>query len=395
MPSTADLTLEVSQLRFPLIVSNGTSYVPEEGHGSALSVVESIPIFPLIYRALTSKFMDVSFELILHAIEQLIPISTMRTWSQSSDQFHPAIAAFVELQRQYDLLNDWSLLRQARESMIIKIISILHNRSASYVRNPPLKTLVEALSAEFRIAVFTLNYDDIIDGSREDWFDGFLIKSNQATSGLYWEALSFDAQKFDSWTTNDQPLLVHLHGSVRFGPNRTDFGLSKYGTIEAAIAAIRAVSGGDQSVGGQVVSISTIISGYNKAARLILNPVPYAYYYKALIDLLLLSERLLVIGYGSGDEHVNTWIREYKAIHGSNRRAAWIGLLKGEMVGEHTPEKQMINLLGDGSFEDFRHCNEPSDADRLWNLGDLLCLGANGFPLTPVALTALISFLRK
>jgi hypothetical protein len=137
--------------------------------------------------------------------------------------------------------------------------------------------------------------------------------------------------------------------------------------------------------------LEPIISGLNKAARLTLNPVPYGYYYRALIDSLLSNERLLVIGYGAKDEHVNTWLEQFVAKHGERRRIGWVGMLKGELVGK--PEKRMITTLSDSQFKDCLHYSTPNKPPSLMECGRL-CLGAAGFPLPEEIRSELISFLR-
>jgi hypothetical protein len=123
-----------------------------------------------------------------------------------------------------------------------------------------------------------LNYDDVVDGACSGWFDGFVGKKDSSTAGACWEAQSFDAKAFDLWRDANEPVLVHLHGSVRFGPSRQGFDLVKYNSTAAAGEAIKGISRSDKSSGGQIISSDSIISGLNKAARLTLNPVPYGYY---------------------------------------------------------------------------------------------------------------------
>jgi hypothetical protein len=93
-----------------------------------------------------------------------------------------------------------------------------------------------ARSKEFRLAVFTLNYDDV-DRAPQTWFDGF--------TGANGEAWSFDARAFDGWRDAEQPVLVHLHGSIRFGYARERPGLAKYSGAESAFNTIKWTRTGD------------------------------------------------------------------------------------------------------------------------------------------------------
>jgi hypothetical protein len=392
MPSTDDLTARISQMQFPKVVLTGTPFLPAEGTEKPVALNEVVPVLRLLYRALSNTFESVNFELILHAIEQLLPFTRMRAGAASSDQFHPAIAAFVEILKHCEILNDWALLRATRESVISEIRSEIQNRSFELPNELRLHKLIVALTEEFRLAIFTLNYDDVVDGARNVWFDGFVGEKESSTQGACCTAASFDAQAFDLWKDSTEPVLVHLHGSVRFGPS-PHFDLVKYSDSNAAGEAIQAISRSDKSSGGQIVSLEPIISGLNKAARLTLNPAPYGYYYRALMDSLLSNERLLVIGYGARDEHVNTWFEQFCAKHGAQRRIGWVGMLEGEMVGKRTPEKKMIEFLSDSQFKDCLHYSTAEKPNALMECGKLR-LGVAGFPLPDETQSQLISFLR-
>ncbi len=389
MPSTNDLTACLSRMQLPKVLLRGTPYITTE-ESSAFAVDHAEPVLPLLFRALSDTFARVNFELVLHAVEQLLSFTGARGGARVSDQQHPAIEAFVELQRRYEILNDWSVLRATREAIISTIHSEIQNRTFGLPRGLPLHKLVTALVDEFRLAVFTLNYDDVVDEACANWFDGFAGAEESSTAGGQGEAHAFDASAFDLWRETGDPVLVHMHGSVRFGPS--GFDLVKYSSAQAAADAIKRVPS-DKSTGGQIVSLGPIISGLNKAARLSLNPMPYGYYYRAFIDSILSCERLLVIGYGGADEHVNTWLEQFCVKHGEKRRVGWIGMLEGRMAGERTAEKDIICCLSDNRFEDFRHNAEQEGLVRLMECGDMLRLGVGGFPLPQDAQSNLIGYL--
>jgi hypothetical protein len=64
--------------------------------------------------------------------------------------------------------------------------------------------------------------------------------------------------------------------------------------------------------------IAPIISGLHKLQKL--NAQPYANYYAAFAQVISASPRLLIIGYGKGDDHINHWIREFAQIHNQAAR---------------------------------------------------------------------------
>jgi hypothetical protein len=131
--------------------------------------------------------------------------------------------------------------------------------------NPPaLHQFFRNLEGEFRLSVFTLNYDDIVDGARSSWFDGFTRPVEQSRGGRVWSANGFDARNFSNWPQASEPLLAHLHGSVRFGYLRKEIGTGKYSDSQAALESIEGTRVGDQYSAGQIVSTSPIISGLSK-----------------------------------------------------------------------------------------------------------------------------------
>lgn len=203
----------------------------------------------------------------------------------------------------------------------------------------------------------------------------------------------FDARAFDGWRDAKQPVLVHLHGSIRFGPQQQGLGLAKYSDAKSAGQRIEWTRTGDYYSAGQIVSGAPIISGLNKVAKLSHNPEPFGYYYRAFIDALLGSERLLVIGYGGRDDHVNTWLNQFKAKYSDSCRVAWIGKLTGNMVGEKTDEKQIISLLSGNKFVEYLHHDDPGSSERIFDCGSLQRV-ASGFPVSQATQDALIKFLR-
>jgi hypothetical protein len=151
---------------------------------------------------------------------------------------------------------------------------------------------------------------------------------------------------------------------------------------------------GETYSAGQIVSASPLISGLSKAAKLVHNPEPFGYYYRAFIDAVLSSERLLVIGYGARDDHFNVWLEQYSKVHGDNRKVVWICKLDGRSVGERTVEKDMIDLLaGQGGFVQFIRYDNPNSAQKFFGCG-ALGLVPSGFPLSNETEAEVLQFLR-
>jgi hypothetical protein len=177
----------------------------------------------------------------------------------------------------------------------------------------------------------------------------------------------------------------HFHGGAS--------GTGKYSDSQAALQSVECVRIGDQYSGGQIVSASPIISGLSKAAKLIHNPEPFGYYYKAFIDSILDCERLLVIGYGARDDHVNVWLNQFLKKHADNRKVVWICKLDGRSVGEPTMEKSIINSLSaPGGFVEALHWDNPRSEQTFYNCG-ALGLVPSGFPVSPETIAKAMEFL--
>jgi hypothetical protein len=302
MPSTTELTERIARLQYPAAVRKGAPFVYGPDQKYPFSIDKSFPLLPAIHSALSGAFRDVDFELILHAVEQLQPLVVSADPGYLSDRYHPVIGAFTEVRRRFDLLCDWTVLLAVRRSIISEIYTAINSKSVNKSGGPlPLHTFIQILEKEFQISVFTLNYDDLVDGARLSWFDGFTGPVEEPAQVPALGVSAFDARSFDKWRDANEPVLAHLHGSVRFGYLRSQFGVGKYSDSQAAVESLE-VSVSDQHSAGQIVSASPIISGLSKVAKLALNPEPFGYYYRAFIDAVLGSKRLLVIGYGARDE---------------------------------------------------------------------------------------------
>jgi hypothetical protein len=394
MPSTERLTNRIAAMRFPAAVHRGTPILFGPDATQPFQYNRTFPILPMIHRALTSEFDYVDFELILHAIEQLEPIVASIEENRRVDRYRAVLAAFVEINRRFDLL-DASLFLAVRPLIIAEIYRAMMAVPVQNLANPPaLPQFIRNLEHEFKLRVFPLNYDDIVDGARDAWFDGFTRPVEQSPGGRVWSANGFDPRTFINWREASEPVLVHLHGSVRFGYLRKEIGTGKYSDAQAALESVEGTRAGDHYSGGAIVSSSPIISGLSKPAKLVHNPEPFGYYYRAFIDSVIECERLLVIGYGARDDHINVWLDQYTKVHADNRKVVWVCKLPGGSVGTTTTEKEMINsLAGPGGFQEWRNFDDPNSLQKFQPCG-ALGLIPSGFPVALETEAEILEFLR-
>jgi SIR2-like domain len=194
------------------------------------------------------------------------------------------------------------------------------------------------------------------------------------------------------WQEVEEPILVHLHGSVLFGYEQAGFGLVKYSDSQTAGQTLERTRSSDFYVSGQILSATPIISGHNKVAKLSHNPEPYGYYYRAFINSLLGSGRLLVIGYSGRDDYINTWLEQFKKKHQNERRTVWIGCLTKEHAFEDSADKDMIRALSD-NFNPAFHWWDANSAEQIFDCGRLK-LVPSGFPVSTEMQTSLVEFLK-
>ena len=396
MPSTDDLTKRIARMQYPAVAHPGLPILFGPDAKKPFRYPKQIPIIPMVYDALAREFDYVDFELILHAVEQLDPIVASTEDKRRVDRYRAVLSAFVEVSRRFDLLNDASLLLAVRPLIITEIYRVMTGTPVRQFANPPaLHGFIRGLDDQFKLSVFTLNYDDIIDDARGSWFDGFTRQVAHSSGGPVWSANGFDVQSFNNWREASEPLLVHLHGSVRFGYSPGQFVAAvKYSNSQTALQSVEGTRVGDTYSAGQITSASPIISGLSKVAKLVHNPEPFGYYYRAFIDAVLASERLLVIGYGARDDHINVWLEQFAKSHAEKRKVVWICKLDGRSVGERTVEKDMINqLAGNGGFRQFVHYDDPKSAQKFQVCG-ALGLVPSGFPVSPETTAEVLQFLK-
>lgn len=390
-------------MRLPAAIKSGIPVRYWQEHGPLVGSVAEIPIIGHIFKRLDASYnpANVNFELLLHALEHLDPFVFAKTSHDIDDEYRPVLYAFTRMKRRSEFLQDIGFLSDLRRSVVNRILEIFLDRESSLGPDPARATrgLISRLEEHFTISVFTLNYDDIIDRTREMWFDGFEDPIGGGPQDAGRRAWRFDALRFARWREQTIPVLAHLHGSVRYGhfANATfhqhDVGaLVKFDNTRDAFNSLVGVAQGDQVSGGRIVSSSSIISGLSKVEKLMSSPSPYGYYYMALIAALAHSSRLLIIGYGGGDAHMNTWLKEFTRSHRGNHKAVYVGKLSAGTAFERTPARSLVSLLAARADVE-SVSDEPLKGDHFRTFGSLGIV-ASGFPMRDVTLDKAIQFLR-
>lgn len=338
-----------------------TISIPGVSHGGTTQPYRrfdrSLPLAAILDQPLRTVYgNDYDFEILLNAIEELEAFVSARHIFGTYQMNTAVLAAFAELMRRYECINDDSLLRETR----LDILKAVHSQVGSDSEYPTyhdakpareqIERLFKALAECFRLVVIDFNYDDLIDRLPITWQDGFTRPVSDRGCQLFspddWNRSVADASSH---------LLMHIHGSVRFGyrpqetltANTRFAEPAKYDSIMMAQQSIVQMSVSGTYVLGKPEDASFIVSGLGKVGKVTYNARPYGYYYRTIMDLVPRTEHLLVLGYGWRDYHVNTWIREYVALH-PNRRSAVVTLRPGWEVGKNTSlqYQSLQNLAG-------------------------------------------------
>lgn len=294
--------------------------------------VERWPVTEMLWEALRGNYEQPNFETYVHALETLEPLAASRRipkYYGTLDEYRPIYTAFMEVLGRYEPFMRSEVLQTERLNVLIRILDSLNFEPYSVTgkqRRVELDKTLKQIGSRFQTNVLSLNYDDLIDETLADYFDGFTIPWQET-------ALRFDRADFLRKELPDQSML-HLHGSVRFGYLRNENELLpeivKYRTRNEAVQSVRDAIADPQAVrgdavyGGKIYSTAPIISGIQKADKLMLSPSPFGYYYHAAIKQILATKRVLIVGYGCRDPHINTWIREAAEIQGDDYRVVFV-----------------------------------------------------------------------
>jgi len=339
----------------------------------------------IFIEALRGAYGTISFELLLYALENLSPF--IESAGVESPTRRPILSLFADLLTRYRLLYD----RETLEMALVDIVRAIHKEvgdaSKLYQGHRCQAQLtaqdrfLRACAERFRLIVINLNYDTLYDQAPIDWQDGF---AQGGATGRSFQA--FNSGKWlDSFDSSDH-LLIHLHGSARFAYASADVisQLSQfheqvcYESPELAAAAFPRLPNFARNALDKAGL--PIISGLGKVLKLSHNMRPYGHYQFTAMRALFQIPRLLVIGYGGLDDHVNIWLEEHAAIHGVRRRAAAILTRRGEEVDKPSAKRSLLEMLagGDG-WNALRNFAFDGPEKALW-FGGYLALAPSGAP---------------
>jgi hypothetical protein len=247
---------------------------------------------------------DVNFEHIYHCAHELSYLVTPS--ARALNEYRPLLHPFLELRD--------GLTADALRPLCDKIVDVIYTTvsnacGANMLDLRPLSHFIEGLQVDYVTRVYTTNYDDFILQVAPDLYTGF----PRGPSG---GPKRFDLNDF--WAHENDHGLFHLHGAVHLGfphpsPPESEIGDLYWFDDRAEAFRHRLFHGTDFSrMDGTQVMRTSLVTGLDKLSRL--QQRPLSHYYAALGRDLMHADVIYVIGSGLTDLHVNTWLREARAI---------------------------------------------------------------------------------
>jgi hypothetical protein len=159
------------------------------------------------------------------------------------------------------------------------------------------KDFFEKLSQKYELGFVSLNYDNVILSCMSHLFTGFNQSGN------------FDARSV--LTRKEWNFIYHLHGSVYFDMAGSKHNMHEIVWQNDLTTQFSQNSSGRNSVDNvekTPLPNTSIITGYEKSQQILRQP--FRTYYSVLDKLVMDADAFMVLGYGFGDEHLNSALKQ-------------------------------------------------------------------------------------
>ena len=348
-----------------------------------------VPLADLLWKALSAYYDNPNFETMIHGIEALLAFQTGTPGAQIPDVVKPVSNAFM------DVTQRWTRLAASTDlqDLASKILQRVAWRVAEGARDAPksaryadARAFVARLASDFDVTFVNLNYDDALDVLLPESVDGY-------PDG---DGVLFDWSLLRA--ADQRPRNLHVHGSVKFGiktdsPNRSAT-IVKYRTAGAAshqwgyTIDVTAQS-------GERVLVGPIITGLRKADKTLW--APYGHYLHYFVEQLFCSSRIVAIGYGGADNHVNQWLLQWLLHHRASAR--FVAITKFDDIQLLPNDAHVFRIpaavMGLENLHDFKliaGAGRENYSDRVMTVRGGMVDG-NGMPDAP-RLETIVSFLN-
>lgn len=280
-----------------------------------------VPAFWVVDRALRARIKSRNYEHVFHAVEELLAYSASNSYYR---EFNPeeslTLTAFTDPKWDFRQLFSVPLALKMHQQILIAIFELICRASTSLT---PPKEFVDfwgALTTQYRVHVFSPNYDDVLEyyvHPKSNLADGFTTPV-----GAYF---GFSPRDFMQAYESADALLCHIHGSVRFGygsMDPRDTIIVKFQNRGDARESLNYDKMPDGNVSGDLAINSPLISGHRKALKF--SSAPFAHYMSAFQWDALHEPRLVIVGYGFNDPHINAILEQFSHRFPTGRRIVHI-----------------------------------------------------------------------
>ncbi|MDA8120069.1 MAG: SIR2 family protein [Gammaproteobacteria bacterium] len=398
--STQHLTAKIGRLDAPQAIIAGAPYgrgardvpgTPPRRYDTQVSVI------PWLMQALRAYYRAPNFETLLGVIEDLEMFAGSQYNLTARDEYRFPLNAFLDPLPRHAFLLDRLLLQEARRQIVATLME--HVPDKEHCAATQYRASFDILKKSFDLDVFTLNYDLLLDAAltsdSQQPFDGFIRDAGSNGPA----ARAFDRPSFIARAQRDPCTLVHLHGCSLFGYIADHTGvirfdeIVKHHNVNAALSSVTGSVRSENTQNGEILSAGPIISGVNKIAKITATMAPYGYYYQALGNAISSNSRLLIIGYGGADPHVNAWIEQFQYIHGQARRAVVVlgGGASAWLSFAH--ETALDRLMH--SVDNAIPPKTLSHTTGIQTLTEATLLAHDGFPVSAEDTREMVSFFLK
>lgn len=311
-----------------------------------------------------------NFEHMLHVLEQLEAFN-YRTEPEPSAE---VMQAAFDVHSQFGDLCEPHLVSQERYEIIEDIAAAFN--VVDYDQYTLLYDLLRPLYDQYNLDYYTLNYDLLADmvvyalSWRADgaWSTGFTTTPVDQYGGNAFLPAFFAGHQGPRAYLR----LAHLHGSLRFAytlrgdemSRNANVELAQFDGLKQASEVRRWIQA--QAIGFErsLINVSPILSGLRKTEKL--NVAPYGNYFADFAGRVSSSPRLLVVGYGGADPHINFWLNQYVEIHTGAAKFVEISL------NDNYRNTLAYRLFGDG-----RPWNNPAEG-RYESVAGHACVVTSG-----------------
>lgn len=242
----------------------------------------------------------VNFEKIYHCIHELAQFEPITPYAV--DEYRFLLKPFFSKNHTFN--------REAFDAAGKGVIEAIYQSVSAACESPALSLdtfseFLTRLKQDGVLRVYSTNYDDLALQADPTLYTGF-------GSG---NGIKFDADDFwnSDWNKNS---VFQMHGSVHFGfPRKKNFSIGELGWFDDRSEALKHsifTGSDDRRMDGSSVYRSSVITGLDKLSRI--QVTPFSHYYSAISRDAMEADRIVVVGSGLTDLHINVWVCEARKL---------------------------------------------------------------------------------